>query len=366
VVLMNEGAEKARTLTPFSALEGGSPEDLWRWLDETSHRVEADFIAIPHIPDFGGVVMAPKQNGERHAMTATDAEAHMRWERLAEVIQIEGDSEAEARAALLRGLQIAQSAGVNPFQFALIGATGSHNGLASADEAYFWGAAPGLEGADANAQGLTGVWAEENTRASIFDAFNRKEVYATTGPRIRLRFFGGWSFEAKQSQKADLVTLGYTFGHPMGSNLKGAPNGKAPSFLMYAVKDPEDANLDRIQLVKGWVDAEGDTHEKVYDVTWSSGRERGPDGKLPPVKNSVDLATASYENADGAAALHGFWSDPQFDPKQPAFYYVRVLQIPTPRHSLYDAVANQVDPNETGQPPTIQELAYSSPIWYSP
>jgi hypothetical protein len=152
----------------------------------------------------------------------------------------------------------------------------------------------------------------------------------------------------------------------MGSNLKGAPNGKAPSFLMYAVKDPEDANLDRIQLVKGWVDAEGDTHEKVYDVTWSSGRERGPDGKLPPVKNSVDLATASYENADGAAALHGFWSDPQFDPKQPAFYYVRVLQIPTPRHSLYDAVANQVDPNETGQPPTIQELAYSSPIWYSP
>jgi hypothetical protein len=366
VVLMNGGAEKAGTLTPFSALEGGRPEDLWRWLDETSHRVEADFIAVPHIPDLGDVVMAPKQNGEEHAMTATDAEARMRWERLAEVIQIEGDSEAEARTALLRGLQIAQAVGVNPFQFAMIGSTGSHTGIASADEAYFWGAAPGLAGRDANAQGLIGVWAEENTRASIFDAFERKEVYATTGPRIRVRFFGGWAFEAKQAQKANMVTLGYTFGHPMGSNLKGAPDGKVPSFLMYAVKDPEDANLDRIELVKGWVDAEGNAHEEVYDVAWSAGRERGADGELPPVNNSVDLATASYENADGAAALRGFWSDPAFDPEQHAFYYLRVLQIPTPRHSLYDAVANQVDPSESGQPTTIQERAYTSPIWYSP
>jgi len=299
-------------------------------------------------------------------MTATDAEARMRWERLAEVIQIEGDSEAEARTALLRGLQIAQAVGVNPFQFAMIGSTGSHTGIASADEAYFWGAAPGLAGRDANAQGLIGVWAEENTRASIFDAFERKEVYATTGPRIRVRFFGGWAFEAKQAQKANMVTLGYTFGHPMGSNLKGAPGGKVPSFLMYAVKDPEDANLDRIELVKGWVDAEGNAHEEVYDVAWSAGRERGADGELPPVNNSVDLATASYENADGAAALRGFWSDPAFDPEQHAFYYLRVLQIPTPRHSLYDAVANQVDPSETGQPTTIQERAYTSPIWYSP
>jgi hypothetical protein len=366
VVLTNGGAEQARQLTPLSAPEGARPEDFWRWLDETSHRVNTDFIAIPHPPILGGGMMGPARDGEEQAISEGDAENRMRWEPLSEVIQIRGDFEADARAALLRGLQIGQSAGANPLQFAMIGSTGSHNGLASADEAYFWGAAPGLEDRDANAQGLVGVWAEENTRTSIFDAFKRKEVYATTGPRIRVRFFGGWSFEAKQADKPDMVTLGYTLGHPMGSVLKGAHGGKAPRFLMYAVKDPDEANLDRIQLVKGWVDGEGKAHEKVYDVTWSGGRERGPDGELPPVANSVDLATASYQNADGAAALRGFWSDPEFDPEQSAFYYLRVLQIPTPRHSLYDAVANRVDPSETGHPPTIQERAYTSPIWYSP
>ena len=366
VVLMNEGAEPAGQLTPLSAPAGARPEDLWRWLDETAHRVHTDFIAIPHPPIPGGDTMDRAGDGEGQATSDEHAKTQMRWEPLAEVIQIRGDFETDARAALLRGLQIGQSAGANPLQFAMIGSTGSHNGLASADEAYFWGAAPGLEDRDANAQGLIGVWAEENTRTSIFDAFERKEVYATTGPRIRVRFFGGWSFEAKQAEAPDMVTLGYTFGYPMGSDLKGGPAGKAPRFMMYAVKDPEEADLDRIQLVKGWVDAAGNTHEKVYDVTWSGERERGPDGELPPVVNSVDLATASYQNADGAAALRGFWSDPEFDPEQPAFYYLRVLQIPTPRHSLYDAVANRVDPNATGHPPTIQERAYTSPIWYSP
>jgi len=366
VVLMNEGAERAGQLTPLSASEDARPEDLWGWLDETSHRVNADFIAIPHPPSLMGGMMDPSGADEERSSAEAHAKTHARWEPLAEVIQIAGDFEADARAALLRGLELDQSAGANPLQFAMIGSTGSHNGLASADEAYFWGAAPGLEGLDANAQGLVGVWAEENTRTSIFDALKRKEVYATTGPRIRVRFFGGWSFEEKQADRPDMVTLGYTLGYPMGSDLKGAPAGKAPRFLMYAVKDPEEANLDRIQLVKGWVDGEGNAHEKVYDVTWSGGRERGPDGTLPPVANSVDLATASYQNADGAAALRGFWADPEFDPEQPAFYYLRVMQIPTPRHSLYDAVANRVDPSETGHPPTIQERAYTSPIWYSP
>ncbi len=397
VVLMNKGAEQARQLEPFSALDGQRPEDLWSWLGETSSRVATDFIAIPHAPNLSGGAMYPELDSEGQPISEAYAQTRMRWEPLAEVTQVKGDSETHpalspddefadfekfppaagagkaevgdgsyARTALLRGLQIGQSVGANPFQFAMIASTGSHTGLASADEAYFWGAAPGLEGRDFSAQGLTAVWAEENTRASIFAAFKRKEVYATTGPRIRVRFFGGWSFDAKQAGKANMVTLGYTFGHPMGSALKGAPEGKAPSFLMYAVKDPEGANLDRIQLVKGWVDAEGKTHEKVYDVTWSGGRERGPEGTLPPLSNTVDLATASYLDLEGAPALHGYWSDPQFDPGQAAFYYLRVLQIPTPRHSLYDAVALDVDPAKTGHPPTIQERAYTSPIWYAP
>jgi len=163
-----------------------------------------------------------------------------------------------------------------------------------------------------------------------------------------------------------MVTFGYTLGYPMGSELTKAPEGKAPGFLMYAVKDPDGANLDRIQIVKGWVDAEGKTHEKVFDVARSDKREPGPDGKVPPVANTVDLATAKYLNTSGAPALRGFWSDPEFDPGQRSFYYLRVLQIPTPRHTLYDAVARNADPSKTGHPPTIQERAYTSPIWYTP
>ena len=413
VVFTDGGAEQARQLVPFSALDGPRPEDLWSWLEETSSRLETDFIAIPHGPNLSGGMMYPEVDSEGLPISAAYAQTRMRWEPVAEVTQIKGDSETHpslspddeladfetfpqkseqgdaqtkiregsyARSALLRGLQIGQSVGANPFQFAMIGSTGSHTGLASADEAAFWGAnpfkvGPGNErstGADAlasrdlSAQGLTAVWAEENTRTSIFEAFKRKEVYATTGPRMRVRFFGGWNFNAKQARKALMVNIGYTFGLPMGSDLTKAPEGKAPTFLMYAVKDPEGANLDRIQLVKGWVDAEAKTHEKVYDVVWSSGRERGSDGKLPPVKDTVDLATAKYDDTEGAAALYGFWSDPEFNPEQQALYYLRVLQIPTPRHTLYDAVALGIDPNETGHPQTIQERAYTSPIWYTP
>ena len=163
-----------------------------------------------------------------------------------------------------------------------------------------------------------------------------------------------------------MVTVGYTLGYPMGSDLKKAPEGKAPGFLMYAVKDPDGANLDRIQIVKGWVDADGKTHERIYDVVWSGDRKRGPDGKVPAVENTVDLATAEYQNTAGAPALKGFWSDPDFDREQPAFYYLRVLQIPTPRRTLYDAVALGIDPSKTGHPPTIQERAYTAPIWYTP
>jgi hypothetical protein len=412
-VFMNEGAEQAREIIPFSALNSSRPEDLWSWLEETSSQVGTDFMAIPHNPNVSGGMMYPEVDSDGQPISASYAEARMRWEPVAEVTQIKGDSEthpslspddelanfetfpatpeqggaqakisdgAYARTALLRGLQIGRTVRPNPYQFGMIGSTGSHTGLASADEDYFWGATPfasdtkserpvevsGLDSRDLSAQGLTAVWAEENTRTSIFEAFKRKEVYATTGPRIRVRFFGGWNFAAKQARKANMVTIGYTFGRPMGSDLTKRPEDKAPSFLMYAVKDPEGANLDRIQLVKGWVDAEGKTHEKVYDVAWSGGRERVSDGKLPPVKNLVDLTTATYSDVEGAPALYGFWSDPQFNPDQPALYYLRVLQVPTPRHTLYDAVARGIDPDETGHPPTIQERAYTSPIWYTP
>ncbi len=410
VVFMNEGGEQARGFVPFSALDSARPEELWRWLEETSSGVGTDFIAIPNNPNLSDGMMYPEVDSEGSPISATYAQTRMRWEPVAEVTQTKGDSETHpsltpndefadfetfpgtsaqngdgadasdggyARTALLRGLQLDQEVGANPFQFGMIGSSGSHTGLASVEEDNFWGATPSrpntegsryedLYPADPSAQGLTAVWAEENTRASIFNALKRKEVYATTGPRIRVRFFGGWDFHAKQSAKARMVNIGYTFGHPMGSELSKAPEGKAPGFLMYAVKDPAGANLDRIQLIKGWVDAEGKTHEKVFDVVWSGDRERGAGGKLPPVKSTVDLTTGKYDDTEGASALHGFWSDPEFDPAQGAFYYLRVLQVPTPRHSLYDALAGGVDPNETGHPPIIQERAYTSPIWYAP
>ena len=393
-VFMNRGAEQARELVPYSSLEGTRPEELWSWLQDASSLVGTDFIAIPHGSNLSGGAMYPEFDSENQPIGEAYARARTRWEPLAEVTQIKGDSETHpklspddeladferlprgaaqseavsagdyARSALLRGLQIGTSAGANPFEFGMIGSTGSHNGLASADEDYFWGARP--DDSDASAQGLTAVWAEENTRTSIFSAFKRREVYATTGPRMRVRFFGGWSFTAKHASKAKMVTLGYTLGHPMGSNLSDAPDDGAPTFLMYAVKDPEGASLDRIQMVKGWVDAEGETHEKVYDVAWSGARERGPDGKLAPVNDLVDLKTGANLDVEGAPSLHAFWSDPHFDREQPAFYYLRVLQIPTPRHTLYDALARGVDPGASGYPPTIQERAYTSPIWYTP
>jgi len=413
VVFMKDGREQAREITPFSSVDGPRPEDLWAWLEETSARVGTDFIAIPHNSNLSRGAMFAEVDSEGRPMTAAYAKTRMRWEPLAEVTQIRGDSETHpslspddefadferfaptpqegagqakvsegdyVRGALLRGLQVEQNVKANPFELGMIGSTNSHTGLASAEENNFWAATAseselgnepqpgpeGIRGGELSAQGLTAVWAEENTRASIFAAFKRKEVYATTGPRIRVRFFGGWGFNKKQARAPSMVTVGYTLGYPMGSDLKKAPEGKAPGFLMYAVKDPDGANLDRIQIVKGWVDANGKTHERVYDVAWSGDRKRGPDGKVPAVENTVDLATAEYKNTAGAPALKGFWSDPDFDREQPAFYYLRVLQIPTPRHTLYDAVALGIDRSKTGHTPTIQERAYTSPIWYTP
>jgi hypothetical protein len=284
------------------------------------------------------------------------------------------------RSALGRGLELEARIGTNPYKFGLIGSTDSHTGMASAEEENFWGKMAydsipehksegflnGASGFDMGAAGLAAVWADENTREAIFAALRRKEVYATTGPRIRVRFFGGWHFAAPDLDADDLATTGYAKGVPMGGDLTGAPNGKPPTFLIHAAMDPNGAHLDRIQIVKAYLDGKGKAQERIYDVALSDDRKVGTDGRVPAVGNTVDLATGRYRNSIGAAQLAAVWIDPQFDPRQRALYYVRVLEIPTPRHSLYDAIALGIQPEETGHPATIQERAYTSPIWYTP
>ena len=261
----------------------------------------------------------------------------------------------------------------------MIGSTDSHSGLASAEENNFmgkfaWDSTPEtksrslqgfISGWDMSASGLAAVWAEENTREEIFAAFKRREVYATTGPHIAVRFFGGYGFTPEDLQANDFAAVGYAKGVPMGGDLSGDGTAGAPSFLVQAVKDPRDGNLDRVQIVKGWLADDGKAREKVFDIAWSNGRAPGTDGKVPAVGDTVDLANASYKNTIGAPELVNVWTDPEFNPKTSAFYYVRVLQIPTPRNSLYDSVALQKPPPE-GFPTSIQERAYTSPIWYSP
>jgi hypothetical protein len=285
-----------------------------------------------------------------------------------------------ARTGLLRGLVLEERGRGNPYKFGMIGSTDSHTAMASAEEDNFHGKMaidstpatkrediiPGTPGWDMGAAGLAAVWATENTREALFDAMKRKEVYATTGPRIELRFFGGFDFADGDAQARDLASIGYGKGVPMGGDLTAAPSGGAPSFLIRAVKDPVGANLDRVQIVKGWVDSEGMPQEKVFDAALADGRTVGADGKVAPVGNTVDVATGNYTNAIGDPELTVVWTDPEFDAGKRAFYYVRVLQIPTPRHTLYDAIALGIPVEETGHPATIQERAYSSPIWYAP
>ncbi len=282
------------------------------------------------------------------------------------------------RSGLLRGLVLEDRVGGNPYKFGMIGSTDSHTGMSSAEEDNFHGkmaidstpetksedVIPGTPGWDMGAAGLAAVWATENTREALFDAMRRKEVYATTGPRIELRFFGGYEFT--EAGAGDVAATGYTKGVPMGGDLAKAPEGNAPTFLIRAVKDPKHANLDRVQVIKGWLDEEGMPQEKIYDVALADGRTVGPDGKVPPVGNTVDVRTGHWTNDIGDPELATVWADPDFDPSKRAFYYVRVLQIPTPRSTLYDAIALGIDPEETGHPATIQERAYSSPIWYTP
>ena len=417
VVFTPNNAEIGGQFQPFSTADSAYPEDLWAWLDETSKRTGAQFVAIPHNSNISKGYMFSETNLRGEPFTADSARFRMEWEPVAEITQIKGDSETHpslspadtfadfepyshyiqqdapeytarrgdyVREALKTGLEVEARVGVNPFQMGVIGSTDAHTGLPSAEEDNFWGKFPrdttpggktagwrtgpngGPNGWSMSASGLAAVWAEENTRESIFAAFKRREVYGTTGPRIAVRFFGGWDYDAQAADAADIAAVGYAGGVPMGGDLTAAPNGEAPKFLIRATKDPKAGNLDRVQVIKGWLDANGETQEQVYDVVWSDRRVMDVDGHLPPVGNTVDLTTGAYENSIGAPELSALWQDPDFDAAQSAFYYVRVLQIPTPRHSLYDALALGIDPTETGHPATLQERAYSSAIWYKP
>jgi hypothetical protein len=348
-------------------------------------------------------------------------EARAKWEPLYEATQMKGDGEAHpflspndefadfetwdqgnlnlseakkpemlqheyARSGLKLGLELERKFGTNPFKFGMIGSTDAHTGLAAVEEDNFWGKVTPMEPnakrltntfiADAktglklmewqvSSAGYAAVWATENTRASIFDAMERRETYATTGTRMAVRFFGGYGFEAKDATTRNPAMIGYSKGVPMGGDLGPDPDGRAPSFLVAALRDPIGANLDRYQIVKGWLDAEGKTHEQVYDVAWSDGRVAGADGKLPPVGSTVDVANATWANTIGSPELIAVWTDPDFDPTEPAFYYGRVIEIPTPRWTAYDANYFGTEPLP-GTVMELQERAYTSPIWYNP
>jgi hypothetical protein len=342
-----------------------------------------------------------------------------RWERLYEATQIKGDGEAHpllspddafadyetwdagnldlsetktpdmlateyAREALKNGLALEAKLGTNPYKFGMVGSTDSHTGLATAEEDNFFGKHSGgepsakrmqhpftktdngvFEGWQTVASGLAAVWAMDNTREAIWDAMDRKEVYATTGTRLMVRFYGGWDYTADDLNSRQPAFRGYEKGVPMGGDLRASTGGNSPTFMVYALRDPIGANLDRIQIIKGWLDKNGNTHEKVYDVAWSSGREPDASGALPLVGNTVDVQAANWTNTIGASELGTVWADPDFDPRQKAFYYARVIEIPTPRWIVYDAFRFGVDIPE-GATTVHQERAYTSPIWYTP
>ena len=423
-VVFRDGKQRADQIVPFSSYDGEDPEQLWAFMDTYEKKTGGRAMAIAHNGNLSnGVMFDDVTFTQKKPLDRAYAERRMRWEPVYEVTQIKGDGEAHpvlsptdefanferwdtisigslpkdpamlpreyARQALKSGLAHEARLGANPFKFGMIGATDSHTSLATSDENNFFGKVVALEptadevrfnevmfgrnlpknyqivARQSSASGLAGVWARENTREAIWDALARKEVYATTGTRLLVRVFGGFDFSPADLQRSDFAGNGYAKGVPMGGDLKAAPSGKTPGFLIRAVRDADGANLDRVQVVKGWLDAQGKAHEKVYDVVWSGNRKPGKGGKLPAVGNTVNVAEATYTNAIGAPVLEAFWKDPAFDPKQRAFYYVRVIEIPTPRWTTYDAKFFGVAvPKDV--PSSIQDRAYTSPIWYTP
>jgi hypothetical protein len=424
VVIYRDGGDKASQTVPFTTYppEGSTnPEDLWTALEAFEDKTGGDVLAIAHNGNLSNGIMFPLVNpvGDK-PLTSTYAERRARWEPLYEATQIKGDGEAHpflspndefadfgtwdkgnlnlsevktdemlqheyARSGLKLGLQLEEELGANPFKYGMIGSTDSHTALATADDDNFFGKHTGSEpsakrmmhpfakfgdmqilGWETLASGYAGIWATENTREALFDAMERRETYATTGPRMLVRFFGGWDFESVDATSRQPAAIGYRKGVPMGGDLSSAPRGKSPSFLVGALKDPIGANLDRVQVIKGWRTATGDLEERIYDVAVSDGRNIGSDGRCKtPVGNTVDVKNASWTNTIGDTELITVWKDPDFDPKQRAFYYVRVLEIPTPRWTAYDAKYFGVDPSDEVEM-VAQQRAYTSPIWYTP
>lgn len=424
-VIFRDGPERALQVVPFlMSPPAGSPDprELWKWMQNYEDQTGGDVLAIPHNPNLSnGIMFADNdtfQDGK--AFDQEYLKTRATWEKLVEIQQTKGDSESHPllsptdefadyeswdwanldvteaktpemmkneylRSVLQNGIKIKSEQGINPFKLGFVGGSDIHTGLTTQDDNNFFGAFTWMEpnkdratvlakgnkelgisykGWQYATPGPTVVWAASNTRAAIFDAMERREVYSTTGPRITLRFFGGYDFTSDDLKNRDLARIGYGKGVPMGADLE-ASDGTAPSFLVYALRDSTGANLDRIQIVKGWVDGDGNTMEKVYDVVWSDERERDADGKLQPVGNTVDLSVPTWTNDIGEAELGTVWTDPQFDAAQDAFYYARVLEIPTPRWTAYDATRFNLDlPSDVKM--ITQERAYSSPIWHSP
>jgi len=423
-ILFRDNASKASMVEPYTTQKpsgSDNPRDLWKWMAAYEEKTGGQVLAIAHNGNLSNGRMFPIiESFTGKPIDREYAETRAQRERIYEVTQIKGDGEAHpflspndefanyerwdkgnldltvkkkpemlefeyARSALRNGLKLEQELGVNPYKFGMIGSTDAHTGLAAIDEDNFWGKVSASEpspdrathaflktenatimGWEQTASGYAGVWSTDNTREALFDAMQRKEVYATTGPRMIVRFFGGWNFDANDANTRNPAVAGYAKGVPMGGDLSNAPASKSPTFLVAALKDPIGANLDRIQIIKGWLDAKGETHEQIYDVVWSG--ERKPDsktGKVPQVGDTVDVPNATYTNTIGSSELIKVWKDPQFDPSQRAFYYVRVLEIPTPRWTAYDAKYFGIQ-----MPPEVpmkgQERAYTSPIWYTP
>ena len=428
VVLMRDNADKATMIEPYTTtppLGSPNPRDLWKWMENWEAKTGGQMLAIPHNGNLSNGWMFPLVDNFDKDNPLDDAylKARSRWEPLVEVTQPKGDGEAHpllspddafadfeswdvgnldfsqaktpemlpgeyARSALKRGLEIESAQGINPYKFGMIGSTDIHTALSTAAENNFFGKhtadepKPGRAahlakqnqdlglkrfGWQYGAAGVVAVWAKENTRGEIFDAMQRKETYATTGPRIRVRFFGGFEFSEQDAYTRSPAVLGYSKGVPMGGDLNNAAEGKSPAFLVAAMKDPQSGNLDRIQIIKGWLDAQGKAQEKVYNVVWGDADKRKLDGngKLPSVGSTVDAKRATWKNTIGDAELITVWKDPDFDPAVKAFYYARVLEIPTPRWTTYDAVRLGAKvPKEA--PVSLQERAYTSPIWYTP
>ena len=424
-VIFRDNGDKASQVEPLTTqkpLGSDNPRDLWKWMTDYEAKTGGSVLAIAHNGNLSNGTMFPiikSFTGKK--VDKEYVEQRAKWERLYETTQMKGTGEAHpflspndefadfelwdnanldltvlkkpemlefeyTRSALKNGLKLERDLGTNPYKFGLVGSTDSHTGLTTAEEENFFGkissGEPSPERLHAvfqnnpsngakrmdwqvGASGYAAVWATENTRASLWDAMERKETYATTGPRMVVRFFGGWDFSPADAESRLPANAGYTKGVPMGGDLRDAPQGKAPTFLVAALKDPIGANLDRYQIIKGWLDENGQSQEKIYDVAWSGDRKPGANGKLPAVGDTVNVENASWTNTIGAPELIAVWRDPDFDPSKPAFYYGQVLEIPTPRWTAYDAKFFGVKPLD-GTVMKLQERAYTSPIWYTP